>query len=368
MKKREMMLATISLTACVIASSVGYGCGKTEESVDDISVPSIEEQVSEAPSETVKLEPPKVVSYNEKVSVAVGKSLTLEKLKIVLSTEDDVDYKIPTKKYEKVGDYTEKVKITDKVSKLSTEIEVKVEVVDTKAPRIKGVHDITVTEGDPIDLLSGVSAKDNYDGNLTKKIKVSSYDAGVLDKEQTITYKVTDHAGNTTKKKAKLLIKSNPVEALDKIVYATTALNVRDSSSADGNAIGQFGYAGEIHVIGRDKNTGWYKVEYNGGTGWVSSDYTSDTKPVVEVPKQTVTQSTQTNTDCDCAQANCNCDCQATPADCQADCECNCNCDCDCQPADCQAPADCSTNCELIEETDCDCGTFDCATDGFCSW
>lgn len=73
--------------------------------------------------------------------------------------------------------------------------------------------------------------------------------------------------------------KSNPLEALDKVMYATADVNVRDSSSGDGNKIGSLGYAKEVKVVARDKNTGWYQIAYGDGVGFVSDKYLSDTKP-----------------------------------------------------------------------------------------
>lgn len=69
------------------------------------------------------------------------------------------------------------------------------------------------------------------------------------------------------------------LEKLDKVMYATADLNVRDKSNTDGNKIGSLGYAKEVKVVARDKNTGWYQISYGDGVGFVSGKYLSDTKP-----------------------------------------------------------------------------------------
>lgn len=67
-------------------------------------------------------------------------------------------------------------------------------------------------------------------------------------------------------------------------MYATTAVSIRSTSSAEGEKLGDLSFAQEVHVIGRDKNTGWYRIEHEGGSAWVSDSYLSDSKPTVRTP------------------------------------------------------------------------------------
>lgn len=326
-KKKEIVISTVTLTTLMLMASVSYSCSK-QSPVDDNKV-AVESQVDS----------PEVISYNKEVEVNVGESLSIDMLKIKVDSKNEVKYDLPKTKYDKLGDVTETVEITDKVTGMSTEIKVKVKVVDKLAPKIKGTNDIVVTEGDAIDLMNGVSAKDNLDGDITKSISVSEYDASLLDKDQKITYSVKDKEGNKATKTVTLHIKSNPVEALDKVMYSTSSVNLRDSSSSNGAKVGSLGYAQEVHVTGRDKNTGWYRIDNNGTQAWVSDSYLSDTKPQVQTPqnnKSNSSSSTSTSKPSDC-QANCDCDCAT---DCQADCDnlsivdcngdCPCGGDCDC--------------------------------------
>lgn len=171
------------------------------------------------------------------------------------------------------------VKVTEKSTEPeSTEPESTVSA-DQTAPVIEGTKDIEVAEGKEIDFMVGVSATDDRDGDITASIRVSDYDSSLLDEAQPVTYSVADSSGNVMEVGISLLIKSNPLEAVDKEMYATSDVNVRDTSSKKGEKIGSLGYGEKVQVVSRDKNTGWYQIEYKGGLGFVSDDYLSDTKP-----------------------------------------------------------------------------------------
>ncbi|WP_164514760.1 immunoglobulin-like domain-containing protein [Bifidobacterium goeldii] len=68
---------------------------------------------------------------------------------------------------------------------------------DTTKPVFKGISDVTIEQGATFDPLSGVTASDDTDGDLTKSIKVE----GTVDTSKpgtaTLTYTVSDKAGNT---------------------------------------------------------------------------------------------------------------------------------------------------------------------------
>lgn len=73
---------------------------------------------------------------------------------------------------------------------------------------------------------------------------------------------------------------------MDKTMYAKSSVNVRDLPSTDGNKLGGLSKAQEVHVTGQCNETNWYRIEYNGGVGYVSSNYLIDEKPVEETPIQ----------------------------------------------------------------------------------
>lgn len=66
---------------------------------------------------------------------------------------------------------------------------------------------------------------------------------------------------------------------LDMIMYAVTAVNVRDLPDTDGEKLGGLLKAQEVRVTGQCNETNWYRVEYNGAVGYVSNEYLAKEKP-----------------------------------------------------------------------------------------
>ncbi|MDD3865417.1 MAG: DUF5011 domain-containing protein [Candidatus Izemoplasmatales bacterium] len=81
---------------------------------------------------------------------------------------------------------------------------------ETVPPVISGVHTINGTVGSAPNYLLGITATDNVDGNITANIDV---DAGLVNLSSagtyTITYTVTDAAGNTTTATAQVVLVSS---------------------------------------------------------------------------------------------------------------------------------------------------------------
>lgn len=96
-----------------------------------------------------------------------------------------------------------------------------------------------------------------------------------------------------------------PVEAeptysftsVNETVYATTTVNVREGFSADTDKVGSLGKGQSIKRvgIGTGDAEGWSEVEFNGQTAYISSDYLSTTKPVVEQSKPSGNSGGQTS-------------------------------------------------------------------------
>ena len=68
---------------------------------------------------------------------------------------------------------------------------------------------------------------------------------------------------------------------LNQTMYAKSAVNVRDLPSTDGKKIGSLKASQEITVTGKCDQTGWYRFELNGTTGYVSDKYIVSEKPAV---------------------------------------------------------------------------------------
>lgn len=68
---------------------------------------------------------------------------------------------------------------------------------------------------------------------------------------------------------------------LNQTMYAKSAVNVRDLPNTDGKKIGSLKASQEITVTGKCDQTGWYRFDLNGTTGYVSGKYIVSEKPAV---------------------------------------------------------------------------------------
>jgi uncharacterized protein YkwD len=59
-------------------------------------------------------------------------------------------------------------------------------------------------------------------------------------------------------------------------MYAKSSVTVRDLPSTDGKKLGSLSTNQGVAVTGQCNETGWYRIEYNGSTGYVSNKYLSD--------------------------------------------------------------------------------------------
>ena len=64
--------------------------------------------------------------------------------------------------------------------------------------------------------------------------------------------------------------------------YASTELNVRDIPSVDGAVAGTLNTNEKITITGQCNETGWYRINYNNATGYISDKYVTDTPVVSE--------------------------------------------------------------------------------------
>lgn len=66
---------------------------------------------------------------------------------------------------------------------------------------------------------------------------------------------------------------------LNETVYATTSVNVRPVAGTDGDSVGHL-YSGDS-VVRQEIVGEWSRIDFNGGTAYVKSEYLSTTAPVV---------------------------------------------------------------------------------------
>lgn len=83
---------------------------------------------------------------------------------------------------------------------------------------------------------------------------------------------------------------------LSQTMYAKSAVNVRDLPSTDGKKIGSLKASQEITVTGKCDQTGWYRFDLNGTTGYVSDKYIVSEKPAVNTVAANGNSNTAGNT------------------------------------------------------------------------
>lgn len=80
---------------------------------------------------------------------------------------------------------------------------------------------------------------------------------------------------------------------LSQTMYAQSTVNVRDLPEQTGAKLGSLTTNQEVTVTGQCNETGWYKISYNGGEGFVSNSYLGSEKVAVK-SKSKSSSATQT--------------------------------------------------------------------------
>lgn len=131
--------------------------------------------------------------------------------------------------YTKSGDYDNTITVTDDAGNTS-DIDIKISVID--APSINGISDKTVTVGDTIDYLSGVTAVDGKGTDITGNIEVDSSKVDInTPGTYQITYKVTDSYGFSTGANCNITVNEKKEEVADN----TSDGNDNTTTSDNGN-------------------------------------------------------------------------------------------------------------------------------------
>lgn len=131
--------------------------------------------------------------------------------------------------YTKSGDYDNTITVTDDAGNTS-DINIKISVID--APSINGISDKTVTVGDTIDYLSGVTAVDGKGTDITGNIEVDSSKVDInTPGTYQIAYKVTDSYGFSTGANCNITVNEKKEEVADN----TSDGNDNTTTSDNGN-------------------------------------------------------------------------------------------------------------------------------------
>ena len=86
------------------------------------------------------------------------------------------------------------------------------------------------------------------------------------------------------------------ITALDKTMYAQSAVNTRSGPSTEYERVGGLTTNEEVHVTGQSNLTAWYRIDVDGAVQFVSNKYLADEKAEVTQPAQTATASNSNQT------------------------------------------------------------------------
>ncbi|ASS95827.1 immunoglobulin-like domain-containing protein [Peribacillus simplex] len=207
--------------------------------------------ISGAGNKTIKLNS----SFNPKTNVSAKDNADGN-----LTSKIKVTGTVNTKKK---GTYTLKYTVTDS-SKNAATVTRKITIDGTK-PVISGANSKTVGYYSTFNPKSGVSAKDNLDGNLTSKVKVTGTVNTKKKGTYTLKYTITDSSKNTATVTRKITVDSTkPVisGAKSKTIAYNSTFNPKSGVSAKDNLDGSL--TNKIKITGtvNTKKKGTYTLTY----------------------------------------------------------------------------------------------------------
>ncbi|MGE7758826.1 immunoglobulin-like domain-containing protein [Peribacillus sp. NPDC097895] len=207
--------------------------------------------ISGAGNKTIKLNS----SFNPKTNVSAKDNADGN-----LTSKIKVTGTVNTKKK---GTYTLKYTVTDQ-SKNTATVTRKITIDGTK-PVISGANSKTIAYNSTFNPKSGVTAKDNLDGNVTSKIKVTGTVNTKKKGTYTLKYTITDQSKNTATVTRKITIDSTkPVisGAKSKTIAYNSTFNSKSGVSAKDNLDGSL--TSKIKITGtvNTKKKGSYTLTY----------------------------------------------------------------------------------------------------------
>lgn len=220
---------------------------------------------------------------------------------VSLSSNDEITYV-------EAGDYDNSIVVTDNAGNES-EVPVKISVI--APPTINGVTDKTITAGESIDYMAGVTATDSKGADITSSVTVDS-SAVKTDTAGSYqaTYKVTDQYGLTSGATSNVTVNekspvvsddSNKPQEESNQVVADNGGNSSSSSSSDkknnkknnsgsqsssGNSNKSNGSSGGQQSSSGSSNSGQQASNNNNGGGSSSGGSSVAETPKKETPKQ----------------------------------------------------------------------------------
>lgn len=142
---------------------------------------------------------------------------------VSLSSNDEITYV-------EAGDYDNSIVVTDNAGNKS-EVPVKISVI--APPTINGVTDKTITAGESIDYMAGVTATDSKGADITSSVTVDS-SAVKIDTAGSYqaTYKVTDQYGLTSSATSNVTVNNKPQEESNQVAADNGGSGSNSNSSS----------------------------------------------------------------------------------------------------------------------------------------
>ena len=154
------------------------------------------------------------------------------------------------------------------------------------------------------DFLSAVMEMPQYSKFSTYQVKyfLNNFGMFIKDFEENETKEVYDYLNQWSADDLEVMVggageeeniaQENPspevdhsdITALNTTMYSKGDVNVRKGPSTDYEKIGALTLNQEVKITGQSKSTGWYRIEFNGGEGYVSSSYLSNSKITTPAP------------------------------------------------------------------------------------
>ncbi|BCN29538.1 immunoglobulin-like domain-containing protein [Anaeromicropila herbilytica] len=196
-------------------------------------------QVRDTIAPSVDIKNNLIYKVNQKVLAKDLVTNIVDKSKVKIKFADGKE----NKKYSKSGLITEKILVEDEsLNRVEYNAIFKV-VKDNVKPKLNGIKNKSIYIGDKLNYLSNLTAKDNIDGNITKKIKIVKKANLIKAGHYIVVYSVQDSSGNKTIAKMKLTVKKDRAPVIkgvkNKTVYLNSSVNylsgVKAYDDRDGN-------------------------------------------------------------------------------------------------------------------------------------
>jgi len=114
--------------------------------------------------------------------------------------DEETKQKTQKKSYNIPGSYIERIIVIDRHGNQSSALRVKIVVMENDiVPVFHGIDDMTIFVGEDYDLMEGVTATDDIEGDITSRIIIEGSVNNQQVGEYKIIYSVQDNVGNVTK-------------------------------------------------------------------------------------------------------------------------------------------------------------------------